>query len=168
MRRDEALNLLKDAGTAQDVAEHCLAVSALASEMAEKIRARGHGIDVGFVETAAILHDIGRGKTHGIAHGIEGAKILKAYPAYARVCECHIGGGIEKREAERLGLPPKDYLPKTLEEKVVCYADKLMHGTRKATLEETVRKFEGRLGEGHPTISRIRRLEREMRGLMGE
>ena len=168
LTRQEAIRLLEVNNVPKNVVEHCLYVSDFAVEIAQKIKNRGHTVDVGFVETAAILHDIGRSKTHGIRHGIEGATILKDYPKYARVCETHIGGGIGKDEATKLGLPEKDYIPGTLEEKIICYADKLMHGTEKKTLNETTSKFAERLGPNHPTIDRIIKLESEIRGLMGE
>ena len=90
---------------------------------------------------------------------------MKAYPRYARVCESHIGGGITKDEAAELGLPAKDYLPRTLEEKVICVADKLIHGTKKAGIGETLEKFRKRLGAGHPSVERIAKLHEEVRGL---
>jgi uncharacterized protein len=164
---EEATLFLRASGAQENVVEHCLTVSKLALEMGERIKAAGHTIDVGFVEAAAILHDIGRAKTHGILHGIEGAKMLADYPAYARVCKTHIGGGITSEEAAALGLPAGDFLPETLEEKVVCLADKLVSGTRKTTLEEALGKYAERLGPRHPTIDRIRRLDEEIRGLMG-
>jgi uncharacterized protein len=136
--------------------KHVRAVSKHARSLAEKIRDNGHPIDVDFVETAALLHDIGRCRTHGIAHGIEGAKIMQPIsPKIARVCETHVGAGIDRIEAEKLGLPPKDYLPKTLEEKVIAHADNLLEGDRIVSIDETIKKFESRLGKGHPAIQRI-------------
>jgi uncharacterized protein len=135
---------------------HVCAVSKHAKSIAESIKARGIDIDVDFVETAALLHDIGRCRTHGIKHGIEGAKIMEPiYPDIARVCERHIGAGIDRGEAEKLGLPVKDYLPTTLEEKVIAHADNLLEGDRLVSIDETVKKFESRLGVGHPAVKRI-------------
>ncbi|MFH0862078.1 MAG: TIGR00295 family protein [Candidatus Altiarchaeota archaeon] len=168
MDREKSIQLLKSNNVQHNVIEHCLVVSSFAKEIAEKIKSNGHEIDMDFVESAALLHDIGRSKTHGIRHGIEGAALMKEYPRYARVCESHIGGGIGKDEAERIGLPAKDYLPETLEEKVICYADKLIHGTRKASLEQTLEKFRKRLGAHHPSIDRILELDREIRKLSGD
>lgn len=166
LTRDDALRLLKINNVQQNVIEHCITVADLANEIAQKIKDNGHKVDAGFIETAALLHDIGRCKTHGVTHGIEGAKILKDYPRYARVCERHLGGGITKDEAKKLGLPPKDYLPETLEERIICYADKLIDGTRKTTLNETLKKYAKRLGPKHPTIGRMKRLEKEINKLM--
>jgi uncharacterized protein len=165
---DEAEKQLQLNNVPNNVIEHCLTVSSLAKDIAKKIKQNNHKVDIDFVETAAALHDIGRSKTHDIRHGIEGAKILKDYPEYARVCERHIGAGITADEAKKLGLPPKDYLPETLEEKIICYADKLISGTEKTTLDTTLQKFKERLGENHPTIERIKKLDKEIKELIGE
>ena len=136
--------------------KHVCAVSKHARSIAEKIKANSIVIDVDFVETAALLHDIGRCRTHGITHGIAGAKIMQSIsPEIAFVCERHIGAGIDRKEAEKLGLPVKDYLPVTLEEKVIAHADNLIEGDRIVPIDETVKKFESRLGIGHPAIKRI-------------
>jgi uncharacterized protein len=165
--KEEAFKLLKANGTEDNVIQHCIAVSELAVEISKRLILAGHKLDIGFVESAALLHDIGRSKTHDIRHGIEGAHILRKYPRYARVCECHIGAGITRLEATALGLAPRDYLPETLEERVVCYADKLVQGTKRTTLKETLEKFRRRLGADHPTIGRIRDLDAQINALMG-
>mgnify|MGYP003370044890 FL=1 len=96
-------------------------------------------VDLEFVYAAALLHDIGIFKTHApsiycvgeelyIKHGIIGAELLRneGLERYARVCERHTGAGLSKEEIIKQGLPlPKcDFLPETLEEQIVCYADK--------------------------------------------
>lgn len=101
-------------------------------------------LDRGFVEEAAMLHDIGIfrcdapgiccfGSEPYICHGIIGAGMLRAegYPRHARVCERHTGAGltIEDIIGQNLPLPHKDFLPETLEEKLVCYADKFYSKT---------------------------------------
>lgn len=82
-----------------------------------------------FVEQAAMLHDIGIFLCHApsigchgtypyILHGIRGAEILRAegLPLHARVAERHTGSGIT--------LNGIDYFPQSIEEKIICYADK--------------------------------------------
>lgn len=95
--------------------------------------------DLKFVEEAALLHDIGivscnapgifcYGELPYICHGIEGARMLaeEGMLRHARVCERHTGSGLtaEEIEEQALPLPPRDMLPLTIEEKIVCYADK--------------------------------------------
>ena len=92
-----------------------------------------------FLIEAAMLHDIGIFRCHApgiacfgtepyICHGRIGAEILRSegYPQHARVCERHTGAGLTKQEiiAQHLPLPHEDFLPETLEEQVICYADK--------------------------------------------
>ena len=63
-----------------------------------------------------------------ICHGRIGADMLRAegYPRHARVCERHTGAGLTRQEilAQHLPLPAQNFLPETLEEQLICYADK--------------------------------------------
>jgi uncharacterized protein len=63
-----------------------------------------------------------------------GAELLRreGYPRHARVCERHTGAGISLSEirSQHLPLEERDYLPETLEEKVICYADKFFSKTK--------------------------------------
>lgn len=102
-------------------------------------------LDRDFLFEAAMLHDIGIVKTDApgikcfgtepyIRHGLLGAEMLRAegMPRHARVCERHTGAGLSAKEIEEqsLPLPKADFLPETLEEKVICYADKFFSKTR--------------------------------------
>ncbi len=92
-----------------------------------------------FIAQAALLHDIGIVKTatpelgcHGklpyVCHGEMGARMLEArgLPQHARVCRTHVGVGLTAEEIKKrhLPLPPRDMLPQSLEEQIICYADK--------------------------------------------
>jgi len=166
LTRSEALSLLKKHGCPPDVIRHCLAVSDYAVSLAERIRANGHPVDVSFVESSALLHDIGRCNTHGIGHGIVGSEILRDHPRYARVCERHIGAGLTSGEAEELGLPVGDYVPETLEEKIVAHADNLMDGDRVVSLKEALQSLKERLGADHPQVARVAELGEYIRSLL--
>lgn len=142
---EECLRILVESGCADDVVAHCRAVTGLAVRMARKC-----GADQEIVEAGAMLHDLGRSRTHGIAHAVDGARLaseLKMPPALVKIIERHIGGGISRTEAKRLGLPEKDYTPRTLEEKVVAHADNLFSGTERVkvgrAVSELVRKGMG-------------------------
>ena len=56
--------------------------------------------------------------------------MLRSYDAalepYARICERHTGSGLSKQEilTQKLPLPPQDFFPETLPEKLICLADK--------------------------------------------
>ena len=114
-------------------------------------------IDRQFLLEAAMVHDIGIIKTDApdiqcfgtepyIRHGVLGAEMMRAegYPLHARVCERHTGAGLSLKEIEEqsLPLPHEDLLPETLEEKLICYADKFFSKTRldrEKTLEQAER-----------------------------
>lgn len=160
--------MLREAGCSRDVIEHCKAVSKQAVKIARRIKKRGHYVDIEFIEAAGLLHDIGRSRTHGIRHGVEGARILKDHPRYARVCMGHIGAGIDKKEAKRLGLPPGDYIPRTLEEKIIAQADNTIEGNRAVPMERTIKAYEKKLGKKHPATKRVVRLSGYIGRLTGD
>jgi len=135
---EECINLLKKTGCSEEVIKHSLLVRDIAVEIAKRANA-----NVKLVEAGALLHDIGRSKTHGIMHGVEGAKIAKRLglpKEIVDIIEHHLGAGISLEEAKKLGLPPKDYTPKTLEEKIVAHADNLTEGSMKQTIREAIEK----------------------------
>jgi len=134
--RDECIELLRECGCNDRVIAHCKSVSALAVKIAK----RCHG-NVRLVEVGGLLHDLGRCKAHTIAHAVEGAKIArerKLPRALVDIIERHIGAGISKGEAKGLGLPEKDYIPLTLEEKIVSHSDNLMSGIERTSINEAV------------------------------
>jgi len=113
-----------------------------------------------FVEEAAMLHDIGIfrcdaagiqcfGTEPYICHGTIGAKLLRneGFPKHARVCERHTGAGLSLQEIERQNLPVPhlDLLPETVEEQIICYADKFFSKTKLTTeksLEQAIRSLQ--------------------------
>ena len=114
-RPDECLKLLKQAGCKKEVIFHCTAVRDVALRIAKKTNA-----NIKLVEAGALLHDIGRSKTHGIKHAVQGAKIAKKLGLpneIINIIERHVGAGLSAKEAKKLGLPEKNYIPETLEEK---------------------------------------------------
>ena len=97
-----------------------------------------------FVYESAILHDIGiyltsapsiycYGKYPYICHGYLGANLLRdeGYPRHALVCERHTGAGLSLEMIERLDLPVprRDMRPQSMEEQLICYADKFFSKT---------------------------------------
>ncbi len=103
------------------------------------------GADASFVEEAAMLHDIGvvltdapvihcYGEHKYICHGYLGADILRSegLDAYALVCERHTGAGISAQQIVEQDLPlptEREYMPQTIEEKIICFADKFFSKT---------------------------------------
>lgn len=181
----KAMALLKLKFVSQsNVIEHSIAVSKKAVEIAREIMKNGISVDLELVKIGGLLHDIGRSVTHGIKHGYFGGLILRSFgwERLAGIAERHIGAGISKEEARKLGLPNKDFIPQTLEEKIVAYADKFV-GTRLIfssneeekvyrktvvfrTIKPTLLRFQRELGKDHPAVKRLIRLDEEMKRLM--
>jgi uncharacterized protein len=170
---EEAERLLKEKGCTQEVVEHCKRVSIKADEIAEKINSRGYKVNVALVRIGGMLHDIGRCKTNDVSHGVEGGKIVRMLgeEELARIVERHVGGGIEAGEID--GLPKKDFMPETLEEKVVCYADKLIEELPDGVKENEdasheIAKLEKKFGKEHPAPKRLKKIDEELKKLMGK
>ncbi len=108
-------------------------------------------VDQQFLEEAAMLHDIGirwchapsifcYGEEHYLRHGMIGGEILRkeGFERHARVCERHTGTGLTAVPLDKDGKPllaPElvtagFFVPETLEEQLVCYADKFYSKSR--------------------------------------
>ncbi|WNY28646.1 hypothetical protein MmiEs2_08460 [Methanimicrococcus stummii] len=162
--REEALQILKDEGCDEKVIRHCITVSDKAVEVAKKNIEIGRDVDISLVEIGGLLHDLGRAKTHDMTHAIVGVKLAKKHDVEESVLEIikrHIGAGVTKEEAAALGLPDDDYIPRTLEEKIVAHADNLVKGTKVITLEKRNELLEEN-GADEDIIKRINDLAREI------
>lgn len=128
-------------------------------------------LDRKFLEEAAMLHDIGiircdapgikcYGTEPYICHGTIGAGMLRAegLEQHARVCERHTGTGLTLDDivGRNLPLPHRDLQPETMEEQVICYADKFFSKTRLDS-EKTMEQAERSLAKfGEAGIERLR------------
>lgn len=124
--------------------QHSQTVTKKAVEIATNIPHLNPNIN--FIKEAAMLHDIGIfltnlqkiqcfGENPYISHGHLGRKILESegYPLHALVCERHVGVGISIQdiESQKLPIPKRSMLPLSIEEKIICIADKFF--TKKET-----------------------------------
>ena len=150
----------------QSVARKALQIVSLHPEL---------NLDREFIEEAAMLHDIGIIKTDApgikcfgtepyICHGILGAEMLRqeGLPRHARVCERHTGAGLSLNEivSQNLPLPHQDFLPETLEEQVICYADKFFSKTH-LDREKSVEKAEKSIAKfGEEGLARFKQWEK--------
>ena len=124
------------------------------------------GLDRAFLEEAAMLHDIGirwchapgifcNGTEHYIRHGMIGGELLRreGWERHARVSERHTGTGLTTVPRAKDGTPllPETmvasgfFVPETLEEQVVCYADKFFsksHPDRVLTVAQAADSLE--------------------------
>jgi len=167
----EAIGILTKAGCSKRVIEHCKFVAEFSVKVAKALQNKGVNVDIQLAEIGGLLHDIGRSKTHTVDHGFVGSQIARSLnlpQSVVRIIERHVGGGLPKDEAKQLGWPPRDYLPRTWEEKIVCYADKRVEGLRTVPVEQALGEYVARLGQSHPAIDRIRKLHEEIVAMVGE
>ena len=123
---DADVTLLRRAGLSEQDLAHSVKVAEKALEIARRTGAR---VDLELVGRGALFHDLGKAKTHAIDHGRLGAELgqtLGLPAAITAIMEKHIRGGMTAAEAEELGLPVKDYTLRSLEERLIIYADRLV------------------------------------------
>jgi uncharacterized protein len=119
--------------------------------------------DLKFIDSAAWLHDIGifltnspgldcHGREPYIRHGVLGREILDGlgHPRHGLVCERHVGVGISAGDIRRfsLPLPQRDMRPLSLEEQIICYADKFFSkngngSSREKSVAEIIESLSG-------------------------
>ncbi|MBU0969970.1 MAG: HDIG domain-containing protein, partial [Proteobacteria bacterium] len=131
----------RDSALYKVLVDHSLQVAEKSLTIARNLARFTHlAPDLEFIESAAMLHDIGifmtRAKAIGctgdlpyICHGYLGRKLLDDQgfdPAFGLVAERHTGAGItlENILKANLPLPKRDMVPVSLEEKIICCADK--------------------------------------------
>lgn len=129
--------------------QHSKAVTHKALEIAKK--AKHLKPDYKFIKEASMLHDIGifltdepeigcYGKKRYLYHGLLGRKILEkeGLPKHALVCERHVGVGITAKDIEKnkLALPKRDMVPVSIEEGIICLADKFFSKSKKFSKKE--------------------------------
>lgn len=128
--------------------------------------------DRDFLYEAAMLHDIGifltdaddifcKGDKPYICHGYLGADLMRneGYPRHALVCERHTGAGLslEQIVEQQLPVPHREMLPVSIEEQIICFADKFYSKTR-LDREKTVEKARNSLEKyGAEGLSRFDR-----------
>jgi uncharacterized protein len=139
---------------------HCSAVAAKALSVAGCVSHLNP--DLEFIKEAAMLHDIGifmtdapaigcKGQHRYVCHGVLGRKLMedKGLPSHALVCERHVGVGltIEEIKSRNLPLPLRDMTPFSLEEQIVCYADKFFskknsNNGKEMSLDQVIKDLE--------------------------
>ena len=175
------IKLLQDAGMSAEDLDHSLKVAGKALEIARRVGAASRTpVDMELVGRGALFHDLGKVKTHGMEHGRIGAEMGAALglpPAITAIMEKHIRGGLSAGEAAELGLPAKDYTLRTLEERIVIYADRLVDiiwdGIEKVSSQQDAEDrfmaiLEGNIkyGKNAQTLERYRGYHDEIQGLM--
>lgn len=175
--QDSDIEILRKTGVSEDDIKHCVTVAEKALEIARRVKT---DVDMELVGRGALFHDLGKAKTHEIEHGKIGAEIGRQIglpQEITDIMEKHIRGGLTEEEAIELRLPVKDYALKTLEEKIVIYADRLVDIITDGIVEikdelEAENRFEEILrtytkyGKNEKTLNRYLRYHGEIQGLM--
>ena len=160
----ECLRILKDAGCKRRVIVHCCTVRTVAEEMMKKIDCNRDLVIAG-----ALLHDLGRAKDHSILHAMIGAEMAEELGLPSELVEIirkHTGAGLDQQDIIEMNLPQGDYIPRTVEEKIVAHSDNMvsdnlvvnhMHSVEKLVMKGSRRGAE-----------KIERLHLELSKLYGE
>ena len=162
----EALALHEKYGSNERIVAHCKTVARVAVAIADEFEKRGKQVDSKVVLAGALLHDIGRSRIHTVRHGLEGSEMIRQEGVDERVVEVvrrHVGAGISSDEARTLGLPDLDYFPRTLEERIVCFADKLVDSDNVRPFNSEVERF---IKKGHD-VSRLLALKKGLADELG-
>jgi uncharacterized protein len=154
------IKILKQEGCPKWVIDHSIAVYNKAMEISKNF-----DVNNDLIKKGSLLHDLGRSKTNDIDHAIVGSKLAIKHDfseEVANIIEKHIGSGITKKEAINLGLPKKDYLPMTLEEKIVSHSDNLINGSKEVDIVFVANKWEKRLANADEAIYRLKKSHCEL------
>lgn len=167
---EEAYSLLNKYGNGAPWIKHCFAVSSLATYLSN-IFVANYPVNIEFVRTASLLHDIGRYKTHNpIMHGVEGYKLLAGlgYTDEAFICASHILYGLNSAEAEQYGLPRNNFIPTSFEEKLIPLVDFLVEYDRPVLLRERFKNLRNRNRHNNEFLSRLDKAEKKAKTLMNQ
>ena len=166
--KEEAIEIMKNLGLPKNIINHELAVMRKARNLAHNITKVE--VDIELVKIGALMHDIGRCVLHSMTHGPVGGDIIRklgfnSSEKLARVVERHLLAGLTIDEAKKFDLPERLYIPETIEEKLVCFSDKLLSGTRKVTIEKRFHRWIEKHGLNEflkEQIKRVKILEEEI------
>lgn len=162
---DECIELLMEAGCKRRVVIHCCTVEAVAKEIVSRVK----GADPDLVAAGALLHDIGRSVDHSIMHAYIGSQIVQAHglpQSIVDIVRKHTGAGLDAKDVEELGLPDADYMPRTLEEKIVAHADNMVSDNKVVKHSHSSDKLRNKGAERG--ADRIDALHAELSALYGE
>ena len=160
----ECVDILYQVGCKKRVIIHCCTVRAVAEEMLSNIK----DADPALVVAGALLHDMGRAIDHSIMHAMVGADMAKDMglpDELVGIIRKHTGAGLDNMDVEEMGLPPGDYIPRTLEEKMVAHADNLVSDNKVVTHDHSVEKL--RLKGAERGADRVEALHWELSRLYG-
>jgi uncharacterized protein len=165
---DQSIELLKRYADGSSWMNHCIAVSELSTCFANIFKS-GYTVNTEFIRSASLLHDIGRYKTHDpIQHGVEGYRLLMSlgYEREAFICASHILFGLKSSEAVQYGLPERDFIPGSFEEKLIPLVDFLVEHDRPVSLTKRFSLLKNRNKNNKMFLSRLERAENTAKSFM--
>ncbi len=161
----ECIEYLVSAGCKKRVIIHCCTVRAVADEIVSHIASA----DKDLVVAGALLHDIGRAKDHTIMHAYIGSTMVEEFGLCQELVDIvrkHTGAGLDAEDVKELGLPPGDYIPRTIEEKIVAHADNLVSDNKVVDHNHSVSKLVNK--GAFRGADRVELLHMELSDLYGE
>ena len=176
--QDSDIALLRKTGVPEDDINHCIKVAGKALDIGQRT---GLKLDMELVGRGALFHDLGKAVTHAMEHGKIGAEMgkdLELPQAITDIMEKHIRGGLTEEEARELGLPVKDYTLRSLEERIVIYADRLVDIVTDGIIDiggdetqaeqrfEEILKEYPKYGKNFKTLQRYLGYHQEIQGLI--
>ena len=167
---DNALNLLYNYGKDAAWIRHCLAVSRVARRVG-KILAPKCALDTEYLVTGALLHDIGRYKTHDpVLHGVEGYWLLTGLGHHreAFICASHVLCGMASAEATLYGLPQQDFLPTLIEERLVPLIDSMVEFDRPTSFTKRCESISRRYQGNEPFLRRFSDAAAKTKGFLDQ
>ena len=161
----QCIDHLVQAGCKMRVIVHCCTVRAVAEAICDRIPEANRDL----VVAGALLHDIGRSIDHSIMHAYRGSIIvddLGLGQELVDIVRKHTGAGLDEMDVKEMGLPEADYMPVTLEEKIVAHADNMVSDNRVVSHHHSVNKL---ISKGaFRGAERVELLHRELSDMYGE
>lgn len=163
-KESECIKILRDAGCKKRVIIHCCTVRTVAEEMMKKI-----DCDRDLVIAGSMLHDLGRAKDHSILHAMIGADMAEELglpPELVSIIRKHTGAGLDQQDIDEMGLPQGDYVPRTIEEKIVAHSDNMVSDNAVVTHMHSVDKL--MMKGSFRGADKVENLHNELSELYGE
>ena len=124
--REKCFELLKEYRVPENIVAHILQVNRVAMFLAKKLKEKGEKINLELVDAASLLHDLDKHMTFNedSGHGEKAAEILESlgFAEVAPIVRKHITTAVLRSPL------------KTLEEKLVYYADMRVKGNKIVTV----------------------------------
>ena len=153
---DECINILVEQKLPAHIIEHSKAVCKIASDVVDTLKSKNINVDKDLVIAGALLHDVRRlDKDHAKTGGqlLEGLGLIRV----AKIVKTH---GL-------IRLGEKDFTPKTLEEKIVFYADKRVVNNKIVSLEKRFKYLKETYGTEEKLYYYTKEIENELLGIPG-